>query len=94
MTDLKSKIENSSLRKEFDWEKTDIIPTARVPILHLETRGGIQMDVQFEKYASVRNTCYVRHCVEVSKIFVAAKQHYISNHSRGCPTIFISIDYL
>ncbi|VDN06114.1 unnamed protein product [Thelazia callipaeda] len=62
ITEVKSKIEKSSLVKEFDWNETDIIHTARVPILHLQTKKRMQVDIQFEKYASIRNTYFVRRC--------------------------------
>lgn len=65
MTEIKNRIECSNLREEFDWSQTDIIHSARVPILHLQTRKNMQVDIQFEKYASIRNTYYVRYCVQV-----------------------------
>ncbi|EFO25110.2 hypothetical protein LOAG_03377 [Loa loa] len=64
MTEVKTRIEESSLCKEFDWSQTDIIHTARVPILHLQTQKHMQVDIQFEKYASIRNTCFVRYCAQ------------------------------
>ncbi|VDK72415.1 unnamed protein product [Litomosoides sigmodontis] len=64
MMDVKSRIEESSLYNEFDWSQTDIIHTARVPILHLQTQKQMQVDIQFEKYASIRNTYFVRHCAQ------------------------------
>uniref|UniRef100_A0A0R3RTJ5 PAP-associated domain-containing protein n=1 Tax=Elaeophora elaphi TaxID=1147741 RepID=A0A0R3RTJ5_9BILA len=64
MTEVKTRIEESSLCKEFDWSQTDIIHTARVPILHLQTQKRMQVDIQFEKYASIRNTCFVRYCAQ------------------------------
>ncbi|KAK6108659.1 hypothetical protein QQG55_32880 [Brugia pahangi] len=67
MTEVKTRIEESSLCKEFDWSQTDIIHTARVPILHLQTQKHMQVDIQFEKYASIRNTCFVRLCAQYDK---------------------------
>ncbi|VDN41800.1 unnamed protein product [Gongylonema pulchrum] len=64
MAEVKNRIENSNLCEEFDWTQTEIIHAARVPILHLQTRNHMQVDIQFEKYASIRNTHYVRHCVQ------------------------------
>ncbi|CAG9535659.1 unnamed protein product [Cercopithifilaria johnstoni] len=64
MTEVKSRIEESSLCKEFDWSQTDIIHAARVPILHLQTQKHMHVDIQFEKYASIRNTYFVRYCAQ------------------------------
>uniref|UniRef100_A0A915Q3F2 Polymerase nucleotidyl transferase domain-containing protein n=1 Tax=Setaria digitata TaxID=48799 RepID=A0A915Q3F2_9BILA len=64
MTEVKTKIEESCLCKEFDWTQSDIIHTARVPILHLQTHKHMQVDIQFEKYASIRNTYFVRRCAQ------------------------------
>ncbi|VDO40739.1 unnamed protein product [Onchocerca flexuosa] len=64
MTEVKTRIKESSLCKEFDWSQTDIIHTARVPILHLQTQKRMQVDIQFEKYASIRNTYFVRRCAQ------------------------------
>ncbi|VDO52416.1 unnamed protein product [Onchocerca flexuosa] len=46
----------------------DIIHTARVPILHLQTQKHMQVDIQFEKYASIRNTFFFRRCAQSQRL--------------------------
>uniref|UniRef100_F1L3U2 Poly(A) RNA polymerase gld-2 A n=1 Tax=Ascaris suum TaxID=6253 RepID=F1L3U2_ASCSU len=64
MRKVQSAVKENDTRNEFDWEKSLMLWKVRVPVVRLSTRVGIDVDIQFDNEHSIRNTNFVRHCVQ------------------------------
>lgn len=70
MRKVQSAVKENDTRNEFDWEKSLMLWKVRVPVVRLSTRVGIDVDIQFDNEHSIRNTNFVRHCVQVSLCWI------------------------
>ncbi|VDM44835.1 unnamed protein product [Toxocara canis] len=66
MRKVQGAVKKHDNRGEFDWDKSLLLWKVRVPVVRLCTKLGIDVDIQFDNLHSIRNTNFVRHCVQVS----------------------------
>uniref|UniRef100_A0A915CE60 Polymerase nucleotidyl transferase domain-containing protein n=1 Tax=Parascaris univalens TaxID=6257 RepID=A0A915CE60_PARUN len=64
MRRVQNAVKENDTHNEFDWEQSLMLWKVRVPVVRLSTRVGISVDIQFDNEHSIRNTNFVRHCVQ------------------------------